>query len=91
MMLRLKLVKGIELVVEEDNDEPNNESSLLHGKQVLKTVVSPWFGSNHIVCADFTSLLLERRKSSTGPASVSSALSRPQQVFSQKLSSLMWS
>jgi hypothetical protein len=52
VMLRLKLVKGIDLVGEEDNDEPNNESSLLHGTQVLKTVVSPWFGSNHIVCAD---------------------------------------
>ena len=54
VILRLKLVKGIDLVCEEDNDddEQNNESSLLHGTQVLKTVVSPWFGSNRIVCAD---------------------------------------
>ena len=53
VMLRLKLVKGIDLVGDEDNgDEQNNESSLLHGTQVLKTVVSPWFGSNRIVCAD---------------------------------------
>jgi hypothetical protein len=53
VMLRLKLVKGIDLVGEDDNndDEPN-ESSLLHGTQVLKSVVSPWFGSNRIVCAD---------------------------------------
>jgi hypothetical protein len=51
-MLRLKLVKGVDLVGEEDSDEPNNESSLLHGTQVLKTVVSPWFGLNRIVCAD---------------------------------------
>jgi hypothetical protein len=29
-MLRLKLVKGIDLIGEEDNDEPNNKSSLLH-------------------------------------------------------------
>ena len=53
VILRLKLVKGIDLVGEEDNDDKqNNESSLLHGTQVLKTVVSPWFGSNRIVCAD---------------------------------------
>ena len=37
-MLRLKLVKGIDLVgEEEDNDDKqNNESTLLHGTQVLK-------------------------------------------------------
>ena len=53
VMLRLKLVKGVDLVGEEDSDEPNNESSLLHGTQVLKTVISPWFGSNCIVvCAN---------------------------------------
>jgi len=51
-MLRLKLVKGIDLVGEEGNNEPNNESSLLHGTQVLKTVVSPWFGLNCIACVD---------------------------------------
>jgi hypothetical protein len=42
------------LVGGEDNDEqPNNKSSLLHCTQVLKTVISPWFGSNCIVvCAN---------------------------------------
>jgi hypothetical protein len=37
--------------VEEENFA-NNNNSLLHGTQVLKRVVSPWFGSNRIVCAD---------------------------------------
>ena len=48
VMLCLKLVKGIDLIGEEDNDE----SSLLHGTQMLQTVVSPWFGLNRIVCAN---------------------------------------
>ena len=51
-MLRLKLVKGIDLVGEDDNDDAPTNSSLLHGTSVLKHVVSPWFGSNRIVCAD---------------------------------------
>ena len=51
VMLPLKLVKGIDRVSEEDPAH-NAETSLLHGTQVLKDVVSPWFGSNHIVCAD---------------------------------------
>ena len=51
--LRLKLVKGIDLLGEEDNDEPSNDLvSLLHWTQVLKAVVSPRFGLNCIVCAD---------------------------------------
>ena len=51
-MLRLKLVKGKDLVGEDDDDHGPHETSLLHGTQVLKSVVSPWFGSNRIVCAD---------------------------------------
>ena len=46
VMLRLKLVKGIDLVGEDENNDEPNESSLLHGTQVLKSVVS-----NRIVCA----------------------------------------
>jgi Transposase IS4 len=53
VMLRLKLVKGVNLPgVDEENFADNNDRSLLHGTQVLKHVVSPWFGSNRIVCAD---------------------------------------
>ena len=53
-MLRLKLVKGADLVREEqDENQGNQEVGLLHGTQVLKHVVSPWFGTNRIVCADF--------------------------------------
>ena len=49
----LKLVNEIDLVGEdENNDEPNESSLFHHGTQVLKSVVSPWFGSNHIACAD---------------------------------------
>jgi hypothetical protein len=48
----LKLVTGIDLVGKDENNDEPNESSLLHGIQVLKSVVSPWFGSNRIVCAD---------------------------------------
>ncbi len=53
VMLRLKLVKGADLVrEEEDENQGNQEVGLLHGTQVLKHVVSPWFGTNQIVCAD---------------------------------------
>ena len=53
VMLRLKLVKGVDLLgEEEDMVDEGNEGSLLHGTSVLKQVVSPWFGSNRIVCAD---------------------------------------
>ena len=52
VMLRLKLVKGVNLPGSEDEVFGSNEESLLHGTNVLKHVVSPWFGSNRIVCAD---------------------------------------
>ena len=52
VMLRLKLVKGVDLSGEDDDGIEGNENSLLHGTNVLKQVVSPWFGSNRIVCAD---------------------------------------
>ena len=51
VMLRLKLVKGVDLVGEDNNNDPQ-EASLLHGTHVLKHVVLPWFGTNRIVCAD---------------------------------------
>ena len=46
--------RTLHVVIGEDdnNDDEPNESSLLHGTQVLKSVVSPWFGSNRIVCTD---------------------------------------
>ncbi|KAI2508605.1 Transposase IS4 [Fragilaria crotonensis] len=52
VMLRLKLVKGVNLPGSEDEVLGDNEESLLHGTNVLKHVVSPWFGTNRIVCAD---------------------------------------
>jgi hypothetical protein len=51
-MLSLNLVKGIDLVGEDENNDEPNKSSLLHGTQVLESVVSPWFGSNCFVRAD---------------------------------------
>jgi hypothetical protein len=51
-MLRLKLVKGIDLVGEDNNHDAPTNSSLLHGTNVFKHVVLPWFGSNRTVCAD---------------------------------------
>ena len=51
VMLRLKLVKGVDLAGDNDDDAPN-EDGLLHGTKALKDVVSPWFGTNRIVCAD---------------------------------------
>ncbi len=51
-MLRLKLVKGADLPGSEEKQFGNSDESLLHGTNVLKHVVSPWFGSNRIVCAD---------------------------------------
>ena len=40
--------RTLHVVIGEDdnNDDEPNESSLLHGTQVLKSVISPWFGSN---------------------------------------------
>ena len=52
VMLRLKLFKGVNLPDSEDEVLGDNEESLLHGTTVLKHVVSPWFGTNRIVCAD---------------------------------------
>jgi hypothetical protein len=52
VMLRLKLVKGADLPCLEEEQFGNNNESLLHGTNVLKHVVSPWFGSNRIVCAN---------------------------------------
>jgi hypothetical protein len=40
-MLRLKLVKGIDLVGEDDNDDAPTNSSLLHGTNVFKNVILP--------------------------------------------------
>ena len=51
VMLQLKLVKGVDLVDENDDGAPT-ETSLLHGTSVLLKVVSPWFGSHRVVCAD---------------------------------------
>ena len=87
-MLRLKLVKGIDLVGEEDNDDKqNNESSLLHaGTQVLSHLGSVQIA---LFVQTLTSLLLERRMNSTETASVSSASSRLPREVSQKRSSLL--
>jgi hypothetical protein len=49
VMLRLKLVQGADLPGSEEVQFGNNS---LHGSNVLKHIVSPWFGSNRIVCAD---------------------------------------
>jgi hypothetical protein len=51
IMLRLKLVKGADLVGVDDVNN-DHENSLLHGTRVLKYLVSPWSGSHRIVCAD---------------------------------------
>jgi hypothetical protein len=51
-MLQLKLVKGADLPGSEEEQFGKNDETLLHGTNVLKHVVSPWFGSNRIVCAD---------------------------------------
>ncbi len=53
VMIRLKLVKRADLMGADDADEvAGNENNLLHGTKVLKQVVSPWFGSSRIVCAE---------------------------------------
>lgn len=56
VVLHLKLVrKEIDLVYgKDDNDDVvTTKTTLLHGTNVLKHVVSPWwFGSNRIVCPD---------------------------------------
>jgi Transposase IS4 len=49
-MLCLKLVKAAE--EEASNQEDANQEHLPHGAQVLKSLVSPWSNSDHIVCAD---------------------------------------
>ena len=50
VMLRLILVKSAD---ERESEHLNtSEDGLLHGTQVLKTLVAPWTNSNRIVCAD---------------------------------------
>jgi hypothetical protein len=86
-MLRLKLVKEIDLIGKDGNihdDEPN-ESSLLHGIPGLKRVVSPLFGSNQIYAQTFAVRRSVLRKSISGTAFVSLALSRqPRKVFPKR-------
>jgi hypothetical protein len=50
IMMRLKLVKTSE--EEGTNLVLNEDEGLLHGTIVLKSLVSPWFHSDRIVCAD---------------------------------------
>jgi hypothetical protein len=45
VLLRLKLVVSTE-------DEPARDPDVLHGMCVLSSLVSPWAGTNRIVCAD---------------------------------------
>jgi hypothetical protein len=45
IILRLKLVVSAE-------DEPETDPSVLHGTSVLSYLVSPWTGTDRIVCAD---------------------------------------
>jgi Transposase IS4 len=52
VMLRLKLVKGADLVGDDNENNDGDENNLLHGTLVLKYLVSPWCGSHRIVCAD---------------------------------------
>ena len=50
-MLRLKLVKTPAATTDKD-DNDNNNADLLHGTQVVKQLIEPWFNSNRVVCAD---------------------------------------
>jgi Transposase IS4 len=52
VMLRLKLVKGVNLLGVEEENFADNNNSLLHGMQVLMHVGLPWSGLNCIACAD---------------------------------------
>jgi hypothetical protein len=52
VMLQLKVVKIADVPGSEEVQFGNNDESLLHGTNVQKHVVSPWFGSTRIVCAN---------------------------------------
>jgi Transposase IS4 len=58
IMLRLKLVKGIDLVADDNDDNDDNaggnvdHNHMLHGTHVLTLLVSPWSGTSRIVSAD---------------------------------------
>jgi Transposase IS4 len=53
VMLQLRLVKGGDLVGDDDDDDnADNTDLLLHGTLVLKKLVLPWAGTNRLVCAD---------------------------------------
>ena len=52
-MLRLKSVKGVDLVGEgDDNNDDPYEASLLHGTPLLKMSSHPGLVSNQMVCAE---------------------------------------
>ena len=53
LMLRLKLVKGGN---NEEEHEPNGEQDgatrMIHGTRVLLFLLSPWYNTQWVVCAD---------------------------------------
>ena len=76
LMLRLKLVKGGN---NEEEHEPNGEQDgatrMLHGTRVLLFLLSPWYNTQWVICADsyfasvgaacemdFNSLVLSRQQ-----------------------------
>lgn len=52
VMLQLKLVKTAAASQGEFYSDNDNETTLLHGTQVVKQLVRPWLNSNRIICAD---------------------------------------
>jgi hypothetical protein len=52
VMLCHKLVKGVDLSGVEEGVFGANTTRLLHGTNILKQVVSSWFGSSRIICAN---------------------------------------
>ena len=72
VMLRLKLVKGKDLVGEDDDNHGPHETSLLHGTQVLKVLSLPGLVQTELYVQTLTLLQLLLRKSSTEMAYTSS-------------------
>ena len=52
VMLRLKLVKGGSYEKHEPDGQQDGATRMLHGTRVLLFLLSPWYNSQSVVCAD---------------------------------------
>jgi Transposase IS4 len=83
VMIRLKLVKTATEEASNHQDEEESTSSLPHGAQVLRCLVSPWANVDHVVCMDsyFASVAAALEMKSIGLRFIGVVLTAPRRRF----------